>query len=131
MIDELLTKFYNGETSPAEERQLLRLLEESPCAEHQADLRLLRTLCAEMPDFRVMARKAAAPRRVNWLRRLSVAAAVAILLAAAGTFFLRPVKQPAPVAEEITLDQARETTIMALTAYNDAMTRGLEKLNNL
>ncbi|MDE6536265.1 MAG: hypothetical protein K2K82_09720 [Muribaculaceae bacterium] len=131
MIDELLTKFYNGETSPAEERQLLRLLEENQSAEHQADIRLLRTLCAEMPDFQAMAAKASAPRRVNWLRRLSVAAAVAILFAAAGTFFFRPVPQPAPVAEEITIDQARETTIMALTAYNDAITRSLDKLNNL
>lgn len=130
MINELLNKFYSGETTPAEERRLLRLLEENPSAKHEADLRLLRTLCAEMPDFRAMAAKAsesAASKRINWVPRLRIAAAVAILIAAAGSFLIKPTQQQ----EELTVDQARETTIMALTAYNDAITRGLDKLNNL
>ncbi len=128
MIDQLLTKFYDGTSTAAEERELLRLLEENP-AGHEADLELLRTLSAPMPDFAAMAAKASGnePKRVNWLPRVGVAAAVAALIALAGTFFFRP---PTP-QDEITVDQARETTIMALTAYNNAINRGLEKLNNL
>ena len=129
MINELLTKFYNGETSPAEEHQLLSLLEENPTPEHEADRRLLRALCAPMPDFSAMAEKASAvtPRRIIRFPRIRIAAAVAILLAAVGSFLL---KSPQP-QEDLTIDQARETTIMALTAYNDAITRSLDKLNNL
>ena len=94
MINELLTKFYNGETSPAEESRLLRLLEENPSPEHEADLRLLRTLCAGMPDFRAMAERAsaAAPKRVIRFAHIRIAAAAAILLAVVGGFFLQSPK---------------------------------------
>lgn len=128
MINELLSKFYNGETSPAEERQLLSLLEENPTPEHEADRRLLRALCAPMPDFSAMAEKASAqsPQRVIRFYRLRVAAAIAILLTAAGAFFYSPKPQ-----EDISLDRARETTIMALSAYNKAINHSLDKLNNL
>lgn len=128
MINELLTKFYNGETSPAEERQLLSLLEENPTPEHEADRRLLRALCAPMPDFSAMAQKASAqsPQRVIRFYRLRIAAAIAILLTAAGAFFYSHKTQ-----EDISLDRARETTIMALSAYNKAINHSLDKLNNL
>lgn len=134
MINKLLEKFYNGETTPQEERQLLHLLEQNPNPERQADLRLLRSLNAEMPDFAAMARKANRPTRSKlfWLPRLEAAAAAVIIFAAVGAYFHRPAAATYP--RELTVEQAREQTIFALTALSNGVNRGyeeIEKLSNL
>lgn len=139
MINELLEKFYNGETTLKEEQQLLNLLERNPDPNHEADLKLLRLLNAPMPDFGEMAVKAQdmtsgmKPRRLLWLLRLEAAAAAVILFVAAGGYFFGST-HAVMNQRELTVDEAREQTILAITALSDGVNRGLnqlEKLNNL
>lgn len=134
MINELLEKFYKGETSQHEERQLLELLENTSEQKYQADLRLLRSLHAEMPDFATMAQRASRSKskKLLWLPRLEAAAAAVIIFAAAGAYFHRPAAATYP--QELTVEQAREKTILALTALSNGVNRGyeeIEKLSNL
>lgn len=134
MINELLEKFYNGDTTSQEERQLLELLENTSEQKYQADLKLLRSLHAEMPDFGDMAQIASQtkPNKLSCLPRLEAAAAAVIIFAAAGAYFHRPVVDVYP--QELTVEQAREKTILALTALSNGVNRGyeeIEKLNDL
>lgn len=139
MINELLEKFYNGETTLKEEQQLLDLLERNPDPNHEADLKLLRSLNAQMPDFGEMALKASGttsgmkPRRLQWLLRFEAAAAAVIFFVAAGGYFFGST-HAVMNQRELTVDEAREQTILAITALSDGVNRGLnqlEKLNNL
>ncbi len=139
MINELLEKFYNGETTQKEEQQLLDLLENNFDSAHEADLKLLRSLNAPMPDFNEMALKASGmnsgikPRRLQWLLRLEAAAAAIIMVVAAGSYLFGPT-YAVKNQRELTVDEAREQTIFAITALSNGVNRGfdsLEKLNNL
>lgn len=134
MINELLEKFYNGETTRQEERELLNLLEQNPEQQYQANLRLLRSLHAEMPDFGAMAQIASQTKskKLLWLPRLEAVAAAIVVFAAAGAYFHRPAMDVYP--QEMTVEQAREKTILALTALSNGVNRGyeeIEKLNEL
>ena len=135
-MNELLAKFYNGETTLKEEQLLLDLLEQNPDSKHEADLRLLRALNAPMPDFDQMAFKASGVkqrRKFQWLLRLEAAAAVVIFFVAAGSYFFG--SAPAVMNQrELTVDESREQAILAITALSDGVNRSLnqlEKLNNL
>ncbi len=132
MINELLEKFYNGETTQKEEQQLLDLLERNPDSDHEADLRLLRSLNAPMPDFGKMAFMASGmkPRKLHWLMRLEAAAAAIIIFAAAGGVFFGPT-YAVMNQRELTVDEAREQTILAITALSDGVNRGLDRLEKL
>lgn len=139
MINELLEKFYNGETTLKEEQQLLDLLERNPDPNHEADLKLLRSLNAPMPDFGEMALMASGttsgvkPRNLQWLLRFEAAAAAVIFFVAAGGYFFGST-YAVMNQRELTVDEAREQTILAITALSDGVNRGLnqlEKLNNL
>lgn len=136
MIDELLEKFYNGETTQKEEQQLLDLLERNPDPNHEADLKLLRSLNARMPDFGEMAFKASGmtsgvkPRKFKWLLRFKAAAAAIIFFVAAAGYFFGPTHAVMD-QRELTVDEAREQTIMAITALSDGVNRCLDKLEKL
>ncbi|MDE7336062.1 MAG: hypothetical protein K2N10_07120 [Muribaculaceae bacterium] len=139
MINELLEKFYNGETTLKEEQLMLDLLERNPDPNREADLRLLRALNAPMPDFDEMIFNAKGmspevkPRRLRWLLRFEAAAAAVIFFVAAGSYFFG--SAPAVMNQrELTVDESREQAIWAITALSDGVNRSLnqlEKLNNL
>lgn len=123
-LNELLDKFYSGATSRKEEELLLAELERTKDPRYEADRQLLSALCAPMPDFSLMAERAMKSRRIVWFRRLTAAASVSIVLLA-GASFLR--KEPQP-QDLLTVDQATEQTIMALTALSDGFNRGCDEL---
>ena len=127
MIDRLLDKFYAGETSPSEEQELLRLLRASNDPKYDADRRTLDSLSPEMPDFRAMARRVTKTRRPALWRNLSIAASVAIVLIAGGSLLRRQ-----PAAEEtLTVDEAREQTIMALMTLTEGIDKGYTEILKL
>lgn len=123
-LNELLDKFYSGATSRKEEELLLAELERTEDPRYEADRQLLSALCAPMPDFSLMAERAMKSRRIVWFRRFTAAASVSIVLLA-GASFLR--KEPQP-QDLLTVDQATEQTIMALTALSDGFNRGCDEL---
>ena len=126
MIDKLLDKFYAGETSRSEEQELLRLLQASNDPKYAADLQTLRALSPEMPDFEEMARKATATRRFTLWRKLSIAASVAIVLIAGGSLLRRQ-----PAEETLSVEEAREQTIMALMTLSDGLDKGYSEILKL
>ncbi len=126
MIDKLLNKFYAGKTTPSVEKELLSLLRESNDPKYAADLRTLESLSPEMPDFAEMARKAVKVKRLPLWRNLSIAASIAIILIAGGSLF-----RSEPKEEPLSVDQAREHTIMALMTLSDGMDKGYSEILKL
>ena len=126
MIDKLLDKFYAGETSRSEEQELLRLLRASDDPKYALDLQTLESLSPEIPDFADMARKATKTGHFRLWRNRSIAASVAIILLA-GSSLMR--KQP--VEETLSVEEAREQTIMALMTLSDGLDKGYSEILKL
>lgn len=130
MIDELLEKYYAGETSRREEILLAELLIDNPDPCYDADRRLVCPLHRSMPDFGKMARMASRRRfEFKPLQWGVVAASVCVLIVAAGYIFREP---PMPSVEpEMTVAEATEQTRLALMMISDAFERGFQELDNL
>ena len=129
MIDELLVKYYAGETSVDEQRLLSELLSHNSDPRYDADRRLICPLHGYMPDFGRMARRATRSHEVRFMR-WGVAAASACVILIAATIMLRK-PAAAPVESDLTVAEATEQTRMALMMISDAFERGFQELDNL
>lgn len=128
MINELLEKYYAGETSREEETRLAELLSRNDDPRYDADRRLICALHGPMPDFGAMACKASHRREFAPLRWASVAASVAIVLIAASSLLRRP---STTMETEMTVADATEQTRLALMMFSDAFDRGFQELDKL
>lgn len=130
MIDELLEKYYTGETSRREDLLLAELLRGNPDPRYDADRRLVCPLHRPMPDFGKMARKASRRRfEFKPMRWGVVAASVCALIVAAGYIFREPALPS--VEPDMTVAEATEQTRLALMMISDAFERGFQELDNL
>lgn len=130
MIDELLEKYYAGETSRREEILLSELLSRNSDPRYDADRRLVCPLHRPMPDFGKMARTASRRRfEFKPLQWGIVAASVCALIVAAGYIFREPAMPS--VESDLTVAEATEQTRVALMMISDAFERGFQELDNL
>lgn len=130
MIDELLEKYYAGETSRREEILLAELLSRNSDPRYDADRRLICPLHRPMPDFGRMAGRASRRRfEFKPLQWGVVAASVCALIVAAGYIFREPAMPT--IESDLTVAEAAEQTRVALMMISDAFERGFDELDNL
>ncbi|MDE6278766.1 MAG: hypothetical protein K2M05_02225 [Paramuribaculum sp.] len=135
MIDLLLYKYYNGETSKEEESQLAELLRNNSDPRYEADRRLICPLNPKLPDFGAMADKASKPRFQLSRRIMRYVASVAVVVAfGALVMVISNNSQPAvdnTMAHEMTVEEATEQAEMAFMLFSTAINRGYEQIENL
>ena len=135
MIDLLLYKYYNGETSKEEESQLAELLRNNSDPRYDADRRLICPLNPKLPDFGAMADKASKPRFQLSRRIMRYVASVAVVVAfGALVMVISNNSQPAvdnTMAHEMTVEEATEQAEMAFMLFSTAINRGYEQIENL
>lgn len=130
-INQLLDRYYSGESSRAEEAELKAFFCGSDVPEGmEADAALFRALDADVPasvaeridsTLRMLENRS----RRAFIRRITASAAcIAIVLGVCFTFIPR---RPAPVTPE----QARVEVEAALTKLTSTVQKGCQSLNNL
>ncbi len=135
MIDLLLYKYYNGETSREEESLLADLLRANSDPRYEADRKLICPLNPKLPDFGAMADKASKPRFLISGRVIKVVASVAVCVACGALALMMTNRHdpatPEVIAQEMTVEEAAEQTEMAFMIFSAAFNRGYEEIENL